>query len=551
MATERFIDIKVRTGSAESDIQSLDNKMEDLSKSTDKASRSNAKLTKTAKGVKTGIAGVGRGAGQAGIQVQQFIGQIQGGQNAMLAFSQQSADLGFVLGAPLLGAIAGISASIAGILLPELFKADEAVDELTEKMKEWKKTIGLTEEQAEFLINKEIEANTVRAESIASRTKEINEIETALRNQKLALETFDLEDKARKKLLAAQRASQAELAEANALRQAETQLIVESGKQIDVYASAVGVGTDELEKQTEATVKLREESEKLEEKQATSAMGFSRRLSAESDLIREEISIREEIATGSITRQEAAEQIRFDRALAREAIRFESQIISLGENQLAIEEATIAFNEKIEVLEDQHQQRLTDSTDTGVEKRINLEETYSDQVLAMRLGVANQAVNLIRVLVGDSKAGAIALIALQKGLAIGEILINSQVAAVRALAELGPIAGPPAAASMLAYGKISAGLVAATGIAQAAGGGGGGSVPSASSAASPSSAPVNAAQQTLNQTRVVDIRIPDDALLTGTMFRNALQTILTGDDDIVLDITNAQQDLVRTGVIDG
>ena len=45
------------------------------------------------------MAGMGRGAGQAGIQIQQFVGQVQGGQSAMLALSQQGADLGIVLGA--------------------------------------------------------------------------------------------------------------------------------------------------------------------------------------------------------------------------------------------------------------------------------------------------------------------------------------------------------------------------------------------------------------------------------------------------------------------
>ena len=66
---------------------------------------------------KTGnaISNLGRNAGQAGIQVQQFVGQLQGGQSAMLALSQQGADLGFVLGAPLVGAIIGIGASLIGM----------------------------------------------------------------------------------------------------------------------------------------------------------------------------------------------------------------------------------------------------------------------------------------------------------------------------------------------------------------------------------------------------------------------------------------------------
>jgi len=88
------------------------------------------KLSKTSVAVSNGLSGIGRGAGQAGIQMQQFIGQVQGGQSVMLALSQQSADLGFVLGAPLLGAVVGISASLIGMLLPNLMKTTDAIEEV-------------------------------------------------------------------------------------------------------------------------------------------------------------------------------------------------------------------------------------------------------------------------------------------------------------------------------------------------------------------------------------------------------------------------------------
>ena len=74
------------------------------------------------------MSGIGRSAGQAGIQIQQFVGQIQGGQSAMLALSQQGADLGFVLGAPLAGAIIGIGASVTSFLLPSLFESKTAME---------------------------------------------------------------------------------------------------------------------------------------------------------------------------------------------------------------------------------------------------------------------------------------------------------------------------------------------------------------------------------------------------------------------------------------
>lgn len=559
MTTERFIDIKVRTGSAEADIDKLDDKMEDLSQSTDKAAASTAKLTKTAKGVKTGIAGVGRSAGQAGIQLQQFIGQVQGGQNAMLAFSQQSADLGFVLGAPLLGAIAGISASIAGILLPELFKADEAVDELTEKMKEWKKTIGLTREQADFLINKEIEANTIRAKSIAERTKEINIIETAIDNQKVALENFDLEDKARNKLLKAQRESLAELAEANALRQSETQLVVESGKQIDIYNKSVGQGTDALEKQKEATDKQIESTERLNEKQSAQASGFSRKLSAETDLIREEIAIREMLASEAITRQEAQEEIRFARILFRETERFSSQIAMLGDNQAAIEEATLAFNEKIEAATLLHEQNLTNITATAIDERVDLSKDAAEAENSLRSSVISNAIGLFQVLGKESKAAALVGIAIAKAQALSANAVATASGSTLAFAAQ-QVPGDPssfargtaAAAKVKTLGSLNAALIAATGLAQGASvsNGGSGSLGANESGGSfggASEAP-QVTQEERQQTRVVDIRT-DGSAFSEAVKDAALVLFNGGDEDVVVNITNAQSELVRTGVL--
>lgn len=88
------------------------------------------KLTQTASGVNSAIRNMGANAGQASIQMQQFIGQVQGGQDVMLALSQQSADLGFVLGAPLLGAVIGITASLAGMLMPELMNSKDALEQV-------------------------------------------------------------------------------------------------------------------------------------------------------------------------------------------------------------------------------------------------------------------------------------------------------------------------------------------------------------------------------------------------------------------------------------
>lgn len=77
---------------------------------------------------------LGRKAGQAGIQIQQFAGQVQMGTSVTTALSQQAADLGFVLGFPLLGAVTGLAAGLAGPLLMSLTDIGGAVDELEEEL---------------------------------------------------------------------------------------------------------------------------------------------------------------------------------------------------------------------------------------------------------------------------------------------------------------------------------------------------------------------------------------------------------------------------------
>ncbi|MDH5796935.1 MAG: hypothetical protein OEZ19_00080 [Paracoccaceae bacterium] len=87
--------------------------------------------------------------------------------------------------------------------------------------------------------------------------------------------------------------------------------------------------------------------------------------------------------------------------------------------------------------------------------------------------VWTEAANLIQMFAGKSKVAALAALAIQKGLSIAQIFANSAAAQLRALAELGVVAGTPVAAKIAAYGKIQAALVAAQGLAQAGGIGGG------------------------------------------------------------------------------
>lgn len=127
---------------------------------------------------------------------------------------------------------------------------------------------------------------------------------------------------------------------------------------------------------------------------------------------------------------------------------------------------------------------------------IALEQKYQGELVALkeqegalvRSAASNMYTELGGLLTafgGKSKAAAVAAIILNKGLRIAEIIQNTAAAQMRAFAELGPIAGAAAAAKIGMFGKLQAGIVAATGLAQisGAGGGGGGGVPSTGPAA--------------------------------------------------------------------
>lgn len=109
--------------------------------------------------------------------------------------------------------------------------------------------------------------------------------------------------------------------------------------------------------------------------------------------------------------------------------------------------------------------------------RLKIEKKYSQEVDKLRQMNTDNALSLLKGLVGENKGAALAILAIEKGLAISRMLINTEVAAMRALSDLGPIAGAPVAAAIRTQGAISAGLIAAQGLIEGAStlSGGGGS----------------------------------------------------------------------------
>lgn len=147
------------------------------------------------------------------------------------------------------------------------------------------------------------------------------------------------------------------------------------------------------------------------------------------------------------------------------------------------------------------------------EAKLRLEAEYNDRLRQLQEDQAQYvrgaqdaaqgaALDFLSTLSGQSEGAAKALLAINTGLSISEAIQNTAVAATRALAELGPIAGPIAAARVKAYGAAQVGLIAANAalrLGSSSGGGGAGGGGAASVSTASSSAPAPAPQDAVIQ----------------------------------------------------
>jgi hypothetical protein len=118
-----------------------------------------------------------------------------------------------------------------------------------------------------------------------------------------------------------------------------------------------------------------------------------------------------------------------------------------------------------------------------------LEQRKSQTIAQAYIETGQLAVQFLQQIAGQSRAGALVVLAAQKGLAIAETIISTQAAVMRAYAELGPIAGVGPAETIEALGWTKVGIIAATGLAEAAGVGGGSSSPISVTPVTPSGLP--------------------------------------------------------------
>jgi hypothetical protein len=95
---------------------------------------------------------LGRKAGMAGIQVEQLVGQIAAGQNPLRAIGVQAADLGFILGVPLVGAAIGVTAAIASTI-PAFLGMGRSIEDLKESMRDFNQIMAINAVTAAYQLD--------------------------------------------------------------------------------------------------------------------------------------------------------------------------------------------------------------------------------------------------------------------------------------------------------------------------------------------------------------------------------------------------------------
>lgn len=93
---------------------------------------------------------------QAGYQIQDFIVQVQGGQSALVAFSQQGSQLAgaFGPGGAIVGAVIALGSVIAGTLITALNGGKNAMDALKDAADEMDKVITISQNGVAALSDK-------------------------------------------------------------------------------------------------------------------------------------------------------------------------------------------------------------------------------------------------------------------------------------------------------------------------------------------------------------------------------------------------------------
>ena len=286
------------------------------------------------------------------------------------------------------------------------------------------------------------------------------------------------------------------------------------------------------------------------------------RLELETQAIQAEAEVRRAFAEGQINQQQLDEEL----ALQNVFFNYEARRVAILENEKLTAEqkaALIAELAQQEIDAEQlKQDQLTEVKASGDEKRLALEEQYTDAVKSLQFSAFSNAVSVLNRLTGESKIAALAGIAIQTASSfVANQVATASAATLAYSSQLIP--GDPtsiarataAAAKATAFGQFNGGLILAAGAASAIGssggggsGGGAGSVPSGSAPIATPLAPSvdnQLQERTINITGLENFG-PDDMIpITREQFEN----YISESEGVNIAINNGQSNAQRVGAI--
>ena len=307
---------------------------------------------------------MGRNAGMAGIQIQQFVGQVTTGTSAMTALSQQAADLGFVLGVPLAGAIISIAAALAGPLL-------SAMRDVTDESKSLQIN---TEEWVEAFKQRLKEAGSDQVSFTSVIQSEFNKLnfEYDQNLEKIA----DLERRSK-------------TMEGRGVRLGfEIKALTDRNKELAAAMETV----NRISQEGLATTALDEEQTRAAEERAGR---FADSLRMQTEALRYNLQLRAEIESGAISEQQAREAMRYRAQTELAELRFQEELARLGENETLKAELQAEHDAMAEQAASLHADNMINIKRDQAEREMQLQRMKQNAEISAMTSFASSAIGVM------------------------------------------------------------------------------------------------------------------------------------------------------------
>ena len=437
--------------------------IERMGQAAKKTTTETNQMTAASKASNVTVGDFGRKAGMAGVQLEQLAGQIAMGQNPMRALGVQAADLGFILGVPLLGAVVGISAAIASVLIPSTESAEEAMEDFKEELLEMEDGFDkLTAAQRQFLrveLLREIAKLDKQIQSLRSNIVSLGDVALAEKLNTRVLELFDRLDDLNNKVGEGTQ----EIEEYIEALQEEAETLGMSDRALHLYKLGV-MGATEAQRLQADAILMTIEAHDAEIERLEKINDLKKETLAQIDAHDEEVEKAEENAARMAqldeTRIEREARLRDERLAQIEADRAKDLI---SEQEYLDAKASINAAYNTALAEDE--QRTMDELNRIDQERRDFEAELEKQRVAAAAQVTEALLEFEDVLFkGKSEKDkaafrlAVNLANAEKRQNAADILSKSYVAAMKAYAALagiplvGPVLGAAAAAAAITVG---------------------------------------------------------------------------------------------------